>query len=141
MVSTRRRFLNEIVYFCQGRGGKGAIYTWASGNGGLDDDCNADGYSNSQYTIAVGAVSETTSYTWYSENCAAILAATYSGDSPNEQIVCVHKWFIYSLFLFVRPISYDFLRSFVSCIRAVENKLINLGVILTAKIRKRCICM
>ncbi|XP_060592456.1 neuroendocrine convertase 2-like [Ruditapes philippinarum] len=34
-----------------GRGGKGVIYSWASGNGGDYDDCNADGYSNNIYTI------------------------------------------------------------------------------------------
>ncbi|XP_045191360.2 furin-1-like [Mercenaria mercenaria] len=71
----------------QGRGGKGVIYSWASGNGGNKaDDCNADGYSSSIYTIAIAAVSETTAPTWYSEHCTAILAATYSGDSPNAQI-------------------------------------------------------
>ncbi|XP_053380095.1 furin-1-like [Mercenaria mercenaria] len=71
----------------EGRGGKGAIYTWASGNGGYYyDDCNADGYANSIYTIAVAAMSETTAPTWYSEHCTAILAAAYSGDSPNAQI-------------------------------------------------------
>ncbi|KAL4219098.1 hypothetical protein ACF0H5_021681 [Mactra antiquata] len=71
----------------QGRGGLGAIYTWASGNGGWNhDDCNADGYAKSIYTIAVAAMSETTSYTWYSEKCSAILTAAYSGDVPNQQI-------------------------------------------------------
>ena len=71
----------------QGRDGKGAIYTWASGNGGDTDDCQADGYTNSQYTIAIAAMSNTTSYTWYSEHCTAVLAAAFSGDSPNDQIV------------------------------------------------------
>lgn len=71
----------------QGRGGKGAIYTWASGNGGANyDDCNADSYASSIYTIAIAAVSETTAPTWYSEHCTAILAGTYSGDYPNAQI-------------------------------------------------------
>lgn len=64
------------------------IYSWASGNGGdYDDDCNADGYANSMYTIAIAAVSETLAPTWYSEHCTAILAATYSGDHPNARIV------------------------------------------------------
>ncbi|KAL4219102.1 Proprotein convertase subtilisin kexin type [Mactra antiquata] len=71
----------------KGRGGLGAIYTWASGNGGSKhDDCNADGYAKSIYTIAVAAMSETTSYTRYSEKCSAILTAAYSGDYPNRRI-------------------------------------------------------
>ncbi len=27
----------------KGRGGKGSLYVWASGDGGPDDDCNCDG--------------------------------------------------------------------------------------------------
>lgn len=40
--------------FRTGRGGLGALYIWASGNGGATDDCNADGYANSPLTIAIG---------------------------------------------------------------------------------------
>jgi hypothetical protein len=41
--------------FLQGRGGKGIIYVWASGNGGMNDDnCNCDGYTSSMYTISIG---------------------------------------------------------------------------------------
>lgn len=42
-----------------GRDGKGVIYTWAGGNGRpARDDSNYDGFANSIYTIAVGAVSD-----------------------------------------------------------------------------------
>ncbi|KAL4219235.1 pheromone processing endoprotease [Mactra antiquata] len=78
---------NEVFYYCftQGRGGRGLIYVWASGNGGqYMDDCNADGYSKSRYTIAIGSVSSTGEQTFYSEKCAAILAATYSGDKMKQ---------------------------------------------------------
>ncbi|KNE66623.1 hypothetical protein AMAG_11741 [Allomyces macrogynus ATCC 38327] len=66
----------------QGRGGLGSIYVFASGNGGRqDDDCNADGYANSNYTITIGAVDRNDQVPWYAENCAAQLAVTYSGGS------------------------------------------------------------
>jgi hypothetical protein len=43
----------------EGRGGKGSLYVWAGGNGGIfDDNMNYDGYANSRYTISVGAVNE-----------------------------------------------------------------------------------
>ena len=38
----------------KGRGGKGVVYVWASGNGGSKgDDCNCDGYTASIYTLSV----------------------------------------------------------------------------------------
>ncbi|KAH3799262.1 hypothetical protein DPMN_152868 [Dreissena polymorpha] len=71
-----------------GRGGKGAIYVWASGNGGyLSDDCQADGYTISMYTIAIAAVSKSGTPTSYSEHCSAVMAAAYSGNidsDPND---------------------------------------------------------
>jgi hypothetical protein len=36
------------------------IYTWAAGNGGLSDNCNADGYVNSIYTGKIGTVTHST---------------------------------------------------------------------------------
>ena len=40
-----------------GRNGLGSIIVFASGNGGAaSDNCNADGYTNSIYTIAIGGV-------------------------------------------------------------------------------------
>ncbi|XP_052221797.1 furin-like protease kpc-1 isoform X21 [Dreissena polymorpha] len=69
----------------KGRGGKGAIYVWASGNGGYLDDCQADGYANSIYTIAIAAVSKSGNVTSYSEYCTAVMAAAYSGDSRSNQ--------------------------------------------------------
>ena len=40
-----------------GRDGKGSIYVWAGGNGkSAGDNCNYDGYANSRFTIAIGAV-------------------------------------------------------------------------------------
>ncbi len=65
----------------RGRGGLGSIFVWASGNGGSSDDCNCDGYANSIYTIAIGAVQANDERPYYSEWCAAGLAVTYSSGS------------------------------------------------------------
>lgn len=67
----------------QGRHGKGSIYVWAAGNGReRRDNCNYDEYANSMYTIAIGAVSYRGAQSWYSEDCAALMAvAPSSGDS------------------------------------------------------------
>lgn len=73
----------------QGRNGKGAIFTWAAGNGGEDDDCNCDGYAGSMYTISVTAIGRDQGRSWYSEECTSIMAGTYSGDSPDLRIVSI----------------------------------------------------
>ncbi|KAH3797253.1 hypothetical protein DPMN_150830 [Dreissena polymorpha] len=63
----------------------GAIYVWASGNGGEnDDDCQADGYTISMYTIGIAAVSKSGTPTFYSEHCSAVMAAAYSGNNPDD---------------------------------------------------------
>jgi subtilisin-like proprotein convertase family protein len=64
-----------------GRSGKGSIYIFASGNGGSTDDCNGDGYANAIYTIAIGGIDEHGNVPYYSENCAAALASTFSSGS------------------------------------------------------------
>ena len=66
----------------QGRGGKGAIYVWAAGNGGKRaDNCNCDGYVSSVYTLSVGSVTQRGAFPWYGEECASNLAVTYSSGS------------------------------------------------------------
>lgn len=36
----------------EGRAGKGSLYVWASGNGGLEgDDCAMDGYASHKHTV------------------------------------------------------------------------------------------
>lgn len=65
-----------------GRNGTGSIFVFASGNGGgNDDNCNFDGYTNSIYTITVGAVDKLGNHPYYSEKCAAQLFVTYSSGS------------------------------------------------------------
>uniref|UniRef100_UPI00398F4CC7 PC3-like endoprotease variant B n=1 Tax=Pristiophorus japonicus TaxID=55135 RepID=UPI00398F4CC7 len=69
-----------------GRNGKGNIFIWASGNGGLiQDHCGADGYVNSIFTVAVGAVSHLGLSTFYSEACPGVMTVIPTGgtnDSP-----------------------------------------------------------
>ncbi|CAB4253840.1 similar to Saccharomyces cerevisiae YNL238W KEX2 Subtilisin-like protease (proprotein convertase) [Maudiozyma barnettii] len=65
-----------------GRDKKGAIYVFASGNGGaFGDNCNYDGYTNSIYSITVGAIDHKGLHPPYSESCSAVLVVTYSSGS------------------------------------------------------------
>jgi kexin len=75
-VLIRRAMLNAVQ---NGRGGLGSIYVFASGNGAVNDDnCNFDGYTNSIYSITVGAIDRKGSHPYYSEKCSAGLVVTYS---------------------------------------------------------------
>lgn len=65
-----------------GRNGKGNIYVWAGGNGrDQQDNCNYDGYANSIYTIAVGAIDHMGYQSWYSESCSALFVVAPSSGS------------------------------------------------------------
>jgi len=71
-----------------GRGGKGSIFVWASGNGGRDhDNCNCDGYTNSIWTLSVSSATENGLIPWYSEACSSTMASTYSSGSSGERKV------------------------------------------------------
>ncbi|KAJ1723468.1 pheromone processing endoprotease [Coemansia erecta] len=67
----------------RGRQGRGSVFVFATGNGGAaGDNCNFDGYTNSIYTISIGAIDHADRHPYYSEQCSAQLAVTYSnGDS------------------------------------------------------------
>lgn len=68
-----------------GRGGKGSIFVFASGNGGASDDqCNFDGYTNSLMSITVGAIDRLGLHPYYSEACSAIMVVTYSSGSGDN---------------------------------------------------------
>ena len=63
----------------QGRRGLGTIYTWAGGNGKMDlDNSNYDGFANSPYTIAVGALAPSGESPYYSEPGSNILVVAPS---------------------------------------------------------------
>ncbi|KAK4058925.1 pheromone processing endoprotease [Microbotryomycetes sp. JL221] len=69
----------------KGRGGKGNIFVFASGNGGaVDDQCNFDGYTNSLMSITVGAIDRAGLHPFYSEACAANMVVTYSSGSGDN---------------------------------------------------------
>ena len=78
-VLIKRSMLNAVQ---NGRQGKGNIYVFAAGNGALSgDNCNFDGYTNSIYSITVGAVDRKGQHPYYGEKCCAQLVVTYSSGS------------------------------------------------------------
>ncbi|RKO93571.1 peptidase S8/S53 domain-containing protein, partial [Blyttiomyces helicus] len=75
------KIVSDAVYngIENGRGGLGSIFVFASGNGGgAQDNCNFDGYTNSIYTITVGAIDRYNNHPAYSEQCSATLIVMYS---------------------------------------------------------------
>ena len=83
-ILIKRAMVNAVQ---NGRGGKGSIYVFASGNGAAaEDNCNFDGYTNSIYSITVGAIDRKGLHPYYSEHCSAQLVVTYSSGS-NDAIV------------------------------------------------------
>ncbi|KAI7822295.1 peptidase S8/S53 domain-containing protein [Kickxella alabastrina] len=69
-------FINGVE---NGRQGLGSVFVFATGNGGsAGDNCNFDGYTNSIYTISIGAIDHQDKHPYYSEQCSAQLAVTYS---------------------------------------------------------------
>ncbi|KAK8229658.1 KEX1 protease precursor [Phyllosticta capitalensis] len=70
----------------KGRDGRGSIYVFAAGNGAANDDnCNFDGYTNSIYSVTVGAITKRNQHPYYSEQCSAQLVVTYSS-GPTDGI-------------------------------------------------------
>lgn len=66
-----------------GRGGLGSIFVWAGGNGqGSEDNVNYDGYANSRFTLAVGAIDHRGIQSSYGEPGAPLIISAYSsGDT------------------------------------------------------------
>uniref|UniRef100_A0A8C1TAD2 Proprotein convertase subtilisin/kexin type 7 n=1 Tax=Cyprinus carpio TaxID=7962 RepID=A0A8C1TAD2_CYPCA len=80
-----------------GRRGFGSIFVVASGNGGqYEDDCNYDGYANSIYTVTVGAVDENGRRPFYAEECASMLAVTFSSGSRQLRSIVTADWSLQS---------------------------------------------
>ncbi|KAH7027647.1 peptidase S8/S53 domain-containing protein [Microdochium trichocladiopsis] len=78
-ILIKRAMLNGVQ---NGRSGKGSVFVFASGNGAVyEDNCNFDGYTNSIYSITVGAVDRKGLHPYYSEKCSAQLVVTYSSGS------------------------------------------------------------
>ncbi|KAI0409765.1 peptidase S8/S53 domain-containing protein [Xylaria palmicola] len=78
-ILIKRAMLNGVQ---KGRDGLGSIYVFASGNGAQsEDNCNFDGYTNSIYSITIGAIDREGLHPYYSEKCSAQLVVTYSSGS------------------------------------------------------------
>lgn len=78
-ILIKRAMVNGVQ---KGRAGKGSIYVFAIGNGApSDDNCNFDGYTNSIYSVSVGAIDRKGLHPYYSEKCSAQLVVTYSSGS------------------------------------------------------------
>lgn len=68
-----------------GRGGRGTIYVFAGGNGNeFNDNSNYDGYTNSIYTIAVGAINDFGFQSYYSEQGANLHVCAPSSDGRHN---------------------------------------------------------
>lgn len=66
----------------EGRERKGALYVFASGNGGrVGDQCNFDGYTNSIYSLTVSAIDYAGNHPSYAEACSAVMVVAYSSGS------------------------------------------------------------
>ncbi|ODQ52302.1 hypothetical protein SAICODRAFT_58465 [Saitoella complicata NRRL Y-17804] len=78
-ILIKRAMVNGVN---RGRNGLGSIYVFATGNGAANgDNCNFDGYTNSIYSITVGAIDRKGLHPYYSEECSAQLVVTYSSGS------------------------------------------------------------
>ncbi|KAJ5976053.1 Proprotein convertase P [Penicillium waksmanii] len=72
----KRAMVNGVQ---KGRDGKGSVFVFAAGNGATyDDNCNFDGYTNSIYSVTVGAIDRNGDHPTYSESCSAQLVVAYS---------------------------------------------------------------
>ena len=76
-----------------GRGGKGSVILWAGGNGGeVSDNSNYDGYANSLYTLAIGAIDSAGNRASYSEPGSNLVAcAPSSGTGGTLGITTVDR--------------------------------------------------
>jgi len=64
---------------------------WANGNGGDGDNCGADSYATSIYTISVGAVSVTGEQATFDESCSAKMVVNYVTDADGDSaVVCLY---------------------------------------------------
>lgn len=76
MSAVERAAIEQSV--AEGRGGRGEVFVWASGNGGLDDRVDYDPYSSNRYTIAVGAVGDLNVRADYNEPGSSVFIVSHS---------------------------------------------------------------
>ncbi|XP_068699747.1 neuroendocrine convertase 2-like isoform X1 [Montipora foliosa] len=71
----------------KGRHGKGNIFVFATGNGGVlsKDSCAYNGYINSIYTIGISGLTRAGSIPYYGERCPGVMAAAHSRDAFGDR--------------------------------------------------------
>jgi len=87
MMDSPRKLGQEAIEqgIQNGRGGKGSIYILGSGNGAAKgDNCGADGYSNSMYTITFSAANYNGRRAHYAESCSAVMSTIYGSGQPGR---------------------------------------------------------
>lgn len=96
LLKLLRTFVRGMyVVSLQGRGGKGSIYVWASGDGGGYDDCNCDGYASSMWTISINSAINDGRTALYDESCSSTLASTFSnGRKRNPEAGVVSRYLL-----------------------------------------------
>ena len=92
----------SVAFLFKGRDGLGAIYTFAVGNGGKGDSCAYNGYVNSIYTITINGVNKDGTKPEYAEECAGILATTYSREKRKQSGSIVRTEFLTALLKFFK---------------------------------------
>jgi kexin len=74
-----------------GRGGKGIVYVFASGNENTDgENVNHEQYLHSRYTITVGAVDKLGQHSYYSTMGASLFVCAPGGDTAAH----TNNWFV-----------------------------------------------
>lgn len=61
-----------------GRGGLGEIFAWAAGNGGLADRVEYDPYASSRMTLAIGAIGDNDTRSYYNEHGSSMTVVSHS---------------------------------------------------------------
>lgn len=69
----------------QGRGGKGAVYTWAAGNGAPEDRSDYDGQANFHGVFAIGSLNSQGKRSSYSEPGSNVLVMAFGGEFCAQQ--------------------------------------------------------
>lgn len=83
MSSVERTALENAI--SGGRSGRGEIFCWAAGNGGLSDRVEYDPYASSRMTIAVGAIGDNDTRSFYNEHGCSMTVVAHS-DGNNRGI-------------------------------------------------------
>lgn len=71
----------------EGRGGRGAIYTWAAGNGAPVDRSDQDGQANYQGVLAIGALNNQGRRSSYSEPGSNVLVMAFGGEECEQHTI------------------------------------------------------